>query len=93
MEISEQNHISILTLYAKSYLEKSEKQNFSYAEELLGEALKIAKKKAIGYSNDRRCAGILTLMANSFIKREAYEQAYDKMKEVQAILVDNLDSP
>lgn len=74
-------------------MEKSEKQNFLYAEELLSEALKISKKKAIGYSNDRRCAGILTLLANSFIKRELYDQAYAKMKEVQAILVDNLDSP
>ena len=67
-ENAKENHINILALLGKCYLELG---NFEDALELLMKAYEMATN--IFQKNDNRCAGILTLVSNCYVKMKDYD--------------------
>lgn len=57
--------------------------NYEDALELLMKAYEMAKN--IFEENDNRCAGILTLVSNCFVKMKEYDKALEYMEKVWAI--------
>lgn len=83
-ENAQENHINILALLGKCYLELG---NFEDALELLMKAYSMAV--SIFEKADKRCAGILTLVSNCYSKMRNYEKALEYIKQVLTLTTES----
>jgi len=70
-------NLLIFNALFRCYLELG---NYEDALELLMKAYEMAKN--IFEENDNRCAGILTLVSNCFVKMKEYDKALEYMEKV-----------